>query len=214
MAQLRQYLDAFELFWQERIVGFGSNDQAAMLLGLQRWLASYERSGERGWFAWTDAIGRWASTIFQSGDTESGSLTSRVFGLLSSAYVFGLLLVLGVLAGGGLWWRHLRSWHRNFGKDQTGSAIAFYQEMLGRLERAGLKRDQHLTPREFAASVELPAVVELTRLYERARFSGEVLNDRDLTRIRQLLSEIKSVASNLSQKGRWRFWRPSHTSST
>jgi transglutaminase-like putative cysteine protease len=208
-AQLRQYLDAFELFWQERIVGFGSNDQAAMLLGLQRWLASYERSGERGWLSWTDSVAKWATQLFRGDAAVDTDYASRVTSLLANAsWVVAAALLLTGLS---LWWRrHLHSWRRRFGRDRAGSAVAFYQEMLGRLERVGMSRDPHLTPREFAASVAWPSVTELTRYYERARFGSDSLDERDLTRIRELLAEVKSAARDLSRSGRFRIWRPSH----
>jgi protein-glutamine gamma-glutamyltransferase len=208
-AQFRQYFDAFELFWQERVVGFGSNDQAAMLLGLQRWLASYERTGEHGWLAWTETVSRWTSTLFRFDESESGDNASRLTAALASAsrVVFPAFVLVLV---GLLWRRHARSWRRRYGRDRAGSAIAFYQEMLGRLDRVGITRDLHLTPREFAASVEWPAVRELTVYYERARFSSDILDERDLSRIRELLGEVKSAAGELSRSGRWRFWKPSH----
>jgi hypothetical protein len=180
-----------------------------MLLGLQRWLASYERSSERGWFAWTEAIGKWATTIFRSNESEETDYAKRITSALAGAtWLFVAMLVLAIV---GYWWRRrLQSWRRKFGKDRAGSAIAFYQEMLSRLERAGITRDLHLTPREFATSVEWPAVRELTTYYERARFSSDSLDERDFSRIRELLDEVKTAARDLSRSGRWRIWQSSH----
>ncbi len=203
-AQLRQYFDAFELFWQERIVGFGTSDQAIMFIGLQRWLASYEQNSERSWFAWTERVNEWFASLGNRSGPDGGDASTRLAAIFSNPVVGAILGCLAFLIAGLLWRQHARSWRRTFGRDRARSAITFYQQMLRWLERAGLARDPHQTPREFAAVVDWPAVGELTSLYERARFSDEPLGETELARIGKLLGEVKSAANERSRRRWWK----------
>ncbi|MEP7272422.1 MAG: DUF3488 and transglutaminase-like domain-containing protein [Acidobacteriota bacterium] len=201
-AQLRKYFDAFELFWQERIVGFGTNDQFAMFMGLQTWLASFEYN--TSWFSWTSTINDWFSSLGSSATTETGDSASRLSALFANP-VFGAFLgFLAFVVAGLLWRQQARSWKRILGRDRARSAITFYQQMLRRLERAGIAREAYQTPREFAAVVDWPAVQELTQLYERARFSDAPLGEGEVARIGQLLGEVKSASNEMWIKRWWR----------
>jgi len=195
MAQFRQYFDAFELFWQERIVGFGTNDQIAMFLGLQRWLATYEHDTARGWSAWTTAMSEWFASWGSDSELANGgsSLRDRITQLATSPIALTLFACMGLVVAGFVWRRRVLSWQRMLTRNRVRSAIAFYQQMLRALERAGLRRDPEQTPREFAASIDWPAVKELTRLYERARFSDEPLAETEVTRIGELLGEVRAA---------------------
>ncbi|MEK7832300.1 MAG: DUF4129 domain-containing protein, partial [Acidobacteriota bacterium] len=74
------------------------------------------------------------------------------------------------------------------------SAIRFYREMLRALERAGHRRQPDQTPLEFAAQIGMPAVSEITQLYQRQRFSDEALTNEETARIEMLLRELRKNA--------------------
>jgi hypothetical protein len=90
------------------------------------------------------------------------------------------------------WRRYGRSWRRNGRYDGAASAVAFYQEMLKALERAGHKRDHHQTPAEYAQQLRIPAVAEITTIYQQVRFGDRSLGDVDVARVSSLLRELKT----------------------
>jgi hypothetical protein len=90
-----------------------------------------------------------------------------------------------------LWRKRWPSWRRRIKQDAAESAIKFYQEMLRLLERAGHKREPHQTPQEFATQLAIPAVGEITRLYQRTRFGDESLSDAEASQLESLLRELK-----------------------
>src|SRR5262249_7035964 len=96
-----------------------------------------------------------------------------------------------VLAAAFSWRRYGRSWRRNARYDGAASAVAFYQEMLRALERAGHKRAHHQTPAEYAEQLRTPAVAEITTIYQQVRFGDLILGDDEIARVSLLLSELK-----------------------
>jgi len=89
------------------------------------------------------------------------------------------------------WRRYGRSWRRNARYDGAASAVAFYQEMLKTLERAGHKRANHQTPAEYAERLRIPAVAEITTIYQQVRFGDRTLSDDEITRVSLLLRELR-----------------------
>jgi hypothetical protein len=85
----------------------------------------------------------------------------------------------------------LRGRFRSTKATSVQQTIRFYEEMLRALERSGHRRQPHQTPLEFATAVKLPAVTEITRLYQRARFGQNALTDEESSRIESLLRELK-----------------------
>src|SRR5262249_12060388 len=114
---------------------------------------------------------------------------SLMFALFTLSCIGGLILI---------WRRHNPAWRRKAARDAGASAVAFYQEMLKKLESLGHKRELHQTPSEFAAQLAMPPVTEITRFYERTRFSNEMLSEDELLRISLLLREL----SNGSRRAR------------
>ncbi|MBX3278902.1 MAG: DUF3488 domain-containing protein [Acidobacteria bacterium] len=202
-AQLRRYFEALELFWQERIVGFGASDQIAMFGALQKSLTEFQQGPLARWFSWTgnpraqnpenspddDRITRF-------GDDFYAFITSPPAAFVLAALALAPLIFLAL--------RRRNSWRRQWRRDPARSAVAFYQEMIAALERKGFRREPFATPREFAAALAWPEVEELTRLYERARFARTPLAESEITRIGSLLGEIRSAAVRRGNKNRKR----------
>jgi hypothetical protein len=100
------------------------------------------------------------------------------------------------------WRRYGRSWRRSASQNSAASAVAFYQEMLQCLERAGHKRPGYLTPAEYAEQLRMPVVSEITRVYQQARFGDWALDPSEIGRVDLLLRELKkqSGASRRSRR--------------
>jgi transglutaminase-like putative cysteine protease len=214
-AMLRQYAEAMEMYWLEHVVGFDTDQQLSMARAARTWLAAARfdfNSGSLGrWLSGLSMpLSNWLARFGDAGrartaepgnerDVPDGPRPSDPAGSTGSQGwarwrdVGIALAALVALAGLALFRRGRRqSWRRRAGRDAVGSAIAFYREMLGILERAGHRRQPHQTPSEFAAQLAMPGVSEITRLYERARFGREPLRDDDLTRITERLRELKT----------------------
>ncbi|MGH9840900.1 MAG: transglutaminase TgpA family protein [Blastocatellia bacterium] len=196
-AWLRQYAEAMEMYWLEHVVGFDTGKQLSMMRTAQHWLASSRLDFK--WFSGL-RLGDWLAEMAGNFDSLRGRASDSPVKLEPKAEESSFptrslmiaLCAIGGLAGFVLVWRsQSRSWRRKARLDATASAIAFYQEMLHTLERAGHKREPHQTPAEFAAQLAMPGVTEITRHYERTRFGREQLHDDDITRIGLLLGELK-----------------------
>jgi hypothetical protein len=94
------------------------------------------------------------------------------------------------LAAAFSWRRYGRSWRRNARHDAAASAVAFYQEMLRTLEHGGHKRAIHQTPAEYAEQLRMPAVAEITAIYQQVRFGDRTLGDDEIARVSLLLREV------------------------
>lgn len=196
LAWLRQYSEAVEMMWLEQIVGFDTNKQIALALAAQRWLLSYERHLSWHWPEWITDLS-WRVDDWRAGGDFAKSVHKEVEPAAAATEqalpdrrwlsLCGLAL-LGVT--GLIWYRRRRCWHR-VKMDSAASAVAFYQEMLRSLERGGRKRAPHQTPNEFAAELAIPAVSEITHLYQQTRFNQQRLTAQEVTRVKILLKTLK-----------------------
>lgn len=215
LSWLRNYGDAMQMFWQERVVGFDAGEQLSMLMAAQRRLAYWRYESSTRWFDWRQKLNVWLSA-WNTRPVPSENLEQAVPPpkLAESTQallwhpVTQLLLVL-LLSGLALflWQRYRRSWRYRFKQDPARSAIAFYQELLDTLARAGKRRAPEQTPQEFASWLAWPQVTELTGLYQRARFGKQGLSDGEITRATQLLRELRSVKPLTSSSWLQRFQR-------
>lgn len=195
LAWLRHYSDALQLFWQERVVGFDTGEQLSLLLAAQRQLRRWRSETDGRWWNWRKYLTRWFEAgqnletellEAENADTPPRASTWQALQRFSPA-----LLALALFGAGGWWWRYRRSWRYRLQHDAARSAIVFYQEMLDTLARTGRRKAPAQTPLEFAAQVNYPAVLELTQLYQQARFGQGGLPAADIARVSQLLQDIK-----------------------
>ncbi|HEX9000215.1 MAG TPA: DUF3488 and transglutaminase-like domain-containing protein [Blastocatellia bacterium] len=199
MAWMRQYGEAMEMFWLEHVVGFDLSRQLSMAYAAQKWIAFYQKGASSQWLDWTSGLARrlesWRETRAPGGnlpEDSSNKASWRSVALHPAMLAGAALAILGALV---FFWRNRwRSWRCAIKRDAGQSAIRFYQEMLRLLERAGHKREPHQTPQEFAAQLAIPAVNEITRLYQRKRFGDEVLGDDEAARVESLLRDLKKQA--------------------
>ena len=194
-AWFRQYSEVLEMFWMEQVVGYDTGKQLSIAQAARGWLASLQIDSPIRWLEWSADLSRWfegrrsggAPAAKEGMTPPAAPAESRVprgvlFGALSLAGLVGLVL---------LWRRSRGGWRRRFRDDAAGSAIAFYQEMLAIVARAGHRRAPHQTPAEFAAQLDRPAVIEITRLYQQARFGTQSLTEEEVDRVTRLLRELK-----------------------
>ncbi len=199
LAWMRQYGDAMQMFWQERVVGFDAGEQSSMLMAAGRKLAYWRYESSTRWLDWRQKLHEWFAAfnepreaVERSAQNEpTPTLAKRTQALLWHPVTQTLLVLL---AGGlalFLWRQYRRSWRYRFKHDPARSAIAFYQELLDTLARAGKRRAPEQTPQEFATQLRWPPVTELTGLYQRARFGKQALNAVEIARAVELLGELR-----------------------
>jgi len=189
----RRYQEALEMFWLENVVGFDTSKQIALAVGVRRQLLSFNRGEAGSWLQWL--------TEAASGSSEwsirrlRARIETGVAGLAAASttdhqksqkkWRWPLVVVsgLGLLVVVIMVHRMVRVVirRRQMRRDPAGSAAAFYHQMLRRLERRGYHRARSQTPREFAATVSLPGVAEITHLYERARHGRHQLTDQEIS---------------------------------
>lgn len=197
LSVLRHYGEAMELFWLERVIGFDAQEQLSIALKTQRWLSSQQNGAASRWFDWKEKIADWLKSWRESrasatkNGAPDGSLTELLRNLalhpLALAF-YGLIGLAGAMFG---WRQYARSWRRRSKYDAAGSAVAFYQEMLDTLERAGYRRKPDQTPLEFAQALALPHVSEITRVYQQVRFGGGQLTKDEIDLVGHLLRDLK-----------------------
>jgi len=203
MAHLRHYGEAMELFWQEHVVGFNSAEQASIVFAAQRWLTSYQSDAASRWFDWKFSLARWVESWRRDQGGEPSDLWSGDSLRSLALHPLGLALYSLVGLGGAafIWHKRGRSWRRRIKKDATGSAVAFYQEMLEALERTGHKRGPDQTPLEFAAALGRPGVEQITDFYQRVRFGGGHLTEAEIEQLGRLLRELKRPKNHSIRPG-------------
>ncbi|MDX2030897.1 MAG: DUF3488 and transglutaminase-like domain-containing protein [Blastocatellia bacterium] len=203
-AWFRRYSETMEMFWLEQIIGYDTGKQLSIVQNARGWFASLEIDSSLTWLQWSADLSRRIDR-WREGSRERGAGEGRVpsapqgGSTVSRALLVGSLSLAGLI-GLVLFWRRSRAgWRRRFRQDASGSAIAFYQEMLQLLARAGHRRAPHQTPAEFAAQLALPAVIEITNLYQQTRFGEQPLSEEEIERVGHLLRELKGELAHLKR---------------
>jgi hypothetical protein len=78
-------------------------------------------------------------------------------------------------------------------RDHRASVILFYEQMLAVAAKAGLVKTPDQTPMEFAVASGYVQIREITSLYNRVRFGNTTLDEREIRRISDLLSQLKQT---------------------
>lgn len=166
---LSQGIDSLRMLWDMYVVAFDVERQRGVLGG-------------------ASAIGRRARASLRTLVAWALARTRLLAGMSVAALLLFLLsrtsLALGLRFRLPAWrWR---------GRSGRGAGPAFYETLTRRLARLGIERKPEETPAEFAAAWEehLPGMTELTEIYYRSRFGGEVLETADRRRAERLASAI------------------------
>ncbi|MGB8476742.1 MAG: DUF3488 and transglutaminase-like domain-containing protein [Candidatus Acidiferrum sp.] len=188
LSRLGEYMDWFELTWNEWVINYDFLHQILLAQNVQRSTRSWSETA-RAWFLIKQEKGRrW----MRSWNGGLGLLLPVAIGLFLLALRFDLVLAL---------FRRLRlSWQLrspDLARSNPQLASRLYEELLHLLERRGIARQPSQTPFEFAAAVSqprlAPAVYEFTQCYAQARFGG---GPCDTIRLRALLEQIRSSFSS------------------
>ena len=208
LSRFRKYMDAMEVFWLDYIVTLDSDEQASIIVGLQRRLAAVKdrmMDYYNGAKQWTRGV----MNFVVARDWQALDWLKLVSLLLLLMLLGGTVYVLRHLqqwsiapTGYGPWWHRwfiLPTWKRRrlVRRDGRECAVMFYEQMLAIASRAGLVKPTHQTPMEFAAANDSQPIREITQLYNRVRFGGAVLDEAETQRVSRLLAELKR---NLKKK--------------
>jgi hypothetical protein len=190
LATLRHFSESVEMFWLENVIGFSANEQASIAFRVQRLMADAQSAFSTQATEWKRRVwGAWRA--FREG-VPARSTNEWASEILTHPIML-TLLACGLLLGGFVFYRkRANSWRRRIKQEPITSAIAFYQEMLDALARAGHQRLPEQTPQEFAQSVGLASVREITTLYQQVRFGGKQLSETDIQRLEVALKNVHS----------------------
>jgi protein-glutamine gamma-glutamyltransferase len=188
MAHLAMYWDWFQLSWSEWIVNYDFAHQVRLGDNTQRATRDYSvRTRE-----WYEQKQEQAMRVLLVLDRH----------IEASRYSLPVLLVFLI---GLLFWLRGKAivryavsrWRlgaRRGSKLTPSLAIFEYQEMLKMLEKAGWKKTASQTPREFAAAIPAAAIsapiLQLTELYQAARFGSRPVPADEATSLLRLIREL------------------------
>ena len=177
-AQLQKYAEALELYWFQYVVGYDKQEQRSLANQLHNRVFDY---------------GRMASSFLA---TVRGYLNTQTLSVAAAVIVVALIVF--TLIFGRRFWRLI--WGRNLvtagGEEATYSSVEFYERLLNALEQRGMSRDKHLTPLEFANTLESGQALMITRAYNRVRFGRQRLTATEKREIEKALFELESTNSS------------------
>jgi hypothetical protein len=173
-AQAGKYAEALELIWFQYVVGYDKQEQRSLAASLQNRLAAYRN----------------ALALMTAAVASAISSQTRVFVLVGLG--LGGLFLLVIVARR----VHRFGWRWGFGirtpqRVSSASAVAFYQRLTELLAQRGLERDSHLTPLEFAGTIDFGPAMTITRAYNRVRFGGHPISSAELREIDETLKQLE-----------------------
>ena len=175
-AQLGKYAAALELFWFQYVIGYDQQEQRSLATSLNSQLFSLRHS-----------LTRTVSSI-----STRLAANGRVLILIGAAIVGVLLLFfIGDRVRRFGWRRGLSIKAAQASAEQ--SSVIFFEKFMVLLARRGMQRDSHLTPLEFAGSLDFQAALHITHAYNRVRFGGQKLSPAELREIERTLKELEGA---------------------
>jgi transglutaminase-like putative cysteine protease len=207
LARFRKYMDAMEVFWLDYIVTLDSDEQASIIVNMQRRLASVKdrmMDYYNGAKQWTSHMMSFViARNWQPSDwLKLVGLLMLLMTMAAAVYVARHLKQWSIAPTGyGPWWHRwfiLPTWKRRrlMGGDGRECAVMFYEQMLAIAARAGRVKPTHQTPMEFADASRSQPIREITALYNRVRFGGASLSEAETRRVSQLLAELRRSLTN------------------
>jgi hypothetical protein len=194
---INNYLDAFELFWGEWILGYDEVTQISLLRDLQEKSSRWADQSQRQFY--NAALGIQETLLVGS---------RKVMGFARQAgWKFPTLCAFIGMGG----WSALRLYYwlkrellvkKAIRKSDGTLAVQFYGEMLKFFRSKGKAKPQNLTPKEFvetfANQLLRREVKRLTWIYNEMRFSKSALSKNQIQQAYWILSGIRK----LSKKGK------------
>jgi transglutaminase-like putative cysteine protease len=173
-AQLQKYAEALELLWFQYVVGYDKQEQRSLATSLHNQVFDYTR------------------TLSNVMATLQKVLTSNVITGALAVLALALLVVVVVFGKRMLRWTRTRR-VRSEVEGRTYSRVQFYERLVSLLEQRGLERDKHLTPLEFADSLNSSEALLITRAYNRVRYGSERLSPKERKEIEQALFVLEAA---------------------
>jgi transglutaminase-like putative cysteine protease len=173
-AQLQKYVEAVELLWFQYVVGYDKQEQRSLATSLHNQVFDY---------------GRLISNILAA---VRSFLTGSVF-----SFAIGVLALL-LIAALALFGKRLWSWARtgivhSLDEGRTYSSVQFYERLISLMEQRGLARDKHLTPLEFANTLNSNDALLITRAYNRVRYGGQRLSAAEKREVERALFALEAL---------------------
>lgn len=173
-AQAGKYAEALELIWFQYVVGYDKQEQRSLATFLQGGLIDFRRS--------------LALMVAAIRTTVSGR--TRVLSLVVLGVAGGFVIVFIAKRVRRFGWRRgLRI--RPGQAIEAASTVVFYERLIALLARRGVERDSHLTPLEFAGSLDFQPALAITQAYNRVRFGRQPLSPAELREIEQTLKQLE-----------------------
>ena len=173
-AQLQKYAEALELLWFQYVVGYDKQEQRSLATSLHNQVFDYTRM-----------ISNLLATLqsYLTGNTIMAAIGILALGFLVVLVVFGKRILR--------WTRTGRV--RSLVEGRTYSRVQFYERLVSLLEQRGLERDNHLTPLEFANTLNSNEALLITRAYNRVRYGSERLSPVERKEIEKALSALEAA---------------------
>jgi hypothetical protein len=190
---LADYLDWFQLTWNEWVINYDYSHQIVLAQNMQRnsraWSDRAREFFDRAQRRAKDWMKSWGSSrmVFRA--------------VLPAALALFLVALNFRFLRRGMRWLRLEWRVRSSAASGQDAELAslLYGELLRHLARRGFRRRPAQTPAEFAATVHASGIAsalgEFTRLYGQARFGGEPCN---VPRLRTLLEQIRAALREVS----------------
>jgi len=182
-ARLRRYGEALELLWIQWVVAYDKQDQNTLAQGVRGRLASLVEGATGAADQLLAGLAGWRDN---SGGGRQAAFAAP--GVLPAAGV-----VLAGVAGIWAWRRRGRRAGPRRGAGAGGAVVVeFYERMTRALAARGARRRDDETPLEFAARHGSPEVLTLTEAYNRVRYGGRGLDERERAEVEEFLRRVES----------------------
>jgi hypothetical protein len=179
------------MFWIQYVVDYDRQEQQQLATRLRERVGDLQRGGFRLFEGLIATVsGWWGGTPTVGGAVTRTSLASAApYALFASA--LGLAL-FAVARRRGFRLRAAIKTLRGAGR-RGQSPVAFYERMTRSLAARGLRRAPDQTPLEFAATLDAPEALLVTRAYNRVRFGARALSGAETARVEEWLRKIEKT---------------------
>ena len=173
-AQLQKYAEALELLWFQYVVGYDKQEQRSLATSLHNQVFDYTR------------------ILSNALATLQRYLTSNVITAAIGILALALLAIMAVFGKRLLRWTRAGRVRSEI-EGRSYSRVQFYARLVSLLEQRGLERDKHLTPLEFANSLQSNEAMLITRAYNRVRYGSEKLSAAERKEIEKALFILEAA---------------------
>lgn len=174
VGQVQKYAEALELVWFQYVVGYDKQEQRSLATSLHNRLFDIS--------SLVSQLLAWMKQTVSPNPTSLIALIAAVTALIG-------LIIIGIRIRRLGWRRAVRLTKTT--TNDASSTVEFYERLMSLLASRGLKREDYLTPAEFAADLGFNPVVKITRAYNRVRYGGEQLSASELRDIEISLQRLE-----------------------